>query len=69
MNVEAANNQNGLLRGLACNLTEREYQERLRFARGAAREDGIDKTLKEYQVDIIIGPGDGPLFKVAGSAG
>jgi amidase len=62
-------NQNGLLRAKKSNMTKEEYEAVLSYSRTAGRELGIDKTLKESGVDVILGPGDGPLFYIAGIAG
>ncbi|KAF2872776.1 amidase family protein [Massariosphaeria phaeospora] len=62
-------NQNGLLRAQKSNLTQEEYDDILSFSRSAGRERGIDKTLKDNNVDVILGLGDGPLFYIAGIAG
>lgn len=46
-----------------------EYQELINFARGACGRRGIDKTLDDNGVDILMGPGDGLLFSISGTAG
>lgn len=55
--VEGYDNQNGLLRALNSNLSNEEYDDILAFSRKAAGELGIQKTLRENEVDVIIGPG------------
>lgn len=50
-------------------MTQEEHDGILAFARRKAREEGIDKTLKENDVDVIIGPADGPLYVLSGAAG
>ncbi|KAF1954823.1 amidase family protein [Byssothecium circinans] len=62
-------NQNGLIRAQKSNISKEEYDEILSHSRRSGRENGIDKTLKENGVDVILGPGDGPLFYIAGIAG
>ncbi|KAK0118568.1 hypothetical protein ONS96_011661 [Cadophora gregata f. sp. sojae] len=61
-------NQNGLIRALNSNITDEEYDEILQHARHSCRDLGIDKTLKENNVDILLGPA-GPLYYIAGAAG
>jgi hypothetical protein len=62
-------NQNGLLRAQKSSLSKQEYDDILSHARRLGRELGIDRTLKDFGVDVILGPGDGPLFYIAGIAG
>jgi amidase len=65
----ANNNQNGFIRALDSNMTDQEYQELINFARDACSRRGIDKALDDNEVDILMGPGDGPLFSISGTAG
>lgn len=37
--------------------------------REMSRSKGIDEVLREYGVDVILGPGSGPLYKIAAAAG
>ncbi|KUJ21855.1 amidase family protein [Mollisia scopiformis] len=62
-------NQAGLLRALNYNMTDDQYHKILQYARKACGPSGIDKALEENGVDVIIGPGDGPLFNLVGGAG
>ncbi|OJJ52521.1 hypothetical protein ASPSYDRAFT_164676 [Aspergillus sydowii CBS 593.65] len=62
-------NQNGLLRALNSTLGDQEYDEILAFAREAGRELGIDKTLHDNEVDVIIGPGGSTMSYIAAAAG
>jgi hypothetical protein len=50
-------------------MTDDEYHNIIRYARTRCGKDGIDKVLEENDVDIIMGPGDGPMFTIAGTAG
>lgn len=66
----SANNQIRLIKSLhKDNLTQDKYNQILAFARKQCREKGIDKTLQEYDVDVIIGPGESALFYIAAGAG
>ncbi|OAG13532.1 amidase family protein [Alternaria alternata] len=65
----SASNQAGLIRALNTNMTDDEYHNIIRYARTRCGKDGIDKVLEENDVDIIMGPGDGPMFTIAGTAG
>ncbi|KAF2655860.1 amidase family protein [Lophiostoma macrostomum CBS 122681] len=62
-------NQNGLIRAQKSDLSAQQYEHILSHSRRSGRELGIDKTLKDFDVDVILGPGDGPLFYIAGIAG
>jgi amidase len=62
-------NQKGLIRAQKSNISEEEYDEILSHSRKSGRELGIDKTLKDNEVDVILGPADGPLFYIAAFAG
>ncbi|KAJ5151221.1 uncharacterized protein N7482_010473 [Penicillium canariense] len=62
-------NQNGLLRALNSNLSSEEYDDILAFSRKAGRELGIEKTLRENDVDVIIGPGGSTMSYIAAAAG
>ena len=64
-----ANNQAGLIRALSTTMTDAQCQEILQSARERCGKNGIDKVLEENNVDVIIGPGDGPLFMISGTAG
>lgn len=37
--------------------------------RQLSREEGIDAILRDYDVDIVLGPGSGPLYDIAAAAG
>lgn len=50
-------------------MTDDRYNEIMEFARDICGRRGIDKTLEENDVDIIMGPGDGAIFHISGTAG
>ncbi|KAM6480980.1 amidase family protein [Trichoderma sp. SZMC 28011] len=64
-----ADNQAALLRAAEAKMTDDEYNDIMNSARELCGKNGIDKTLEENDVDIIIGPGDGPMFGIALTAG
>lgn len=65
----AASNQAGLIRALNATMTPDEYNELIAYARDRCGRRGIDKALEESDVDIIMGPGDGMMFVISGTAG
>ncbi|KAK4460365.1 amidase family [Cladorrhinum samala] len=67
----SADNQNGLIRALERDgtMTDEEYNSLVNYARDRCGRQGIDKVLDENGVDVIVGPGDGPLFVISGTAG
>jgi amidase len=50
-------------------MPEEDYRALLDFARDRCGRRGIDQVLEENEVDVILGPGDGPLFCISGTAG
>lgn len=50
-------------------MTDEEYRSLVDSARKRCGRDGIDDALEKNGVDVIIGPGDGPLFAISGTAG
>lgn len=46
-----------------------KYEEGVRIVRDAARTQGIEKTLAEYNLDVILGPMDGRIPTIAAAAG
>ncbi|PTB56454.1 hypothetical protein M431DRAFT_79828 [Trichoderma harzianum CBS 226.95] len=64
-----ADNQAALLRAVQAKMSDDEYNEIMNSARELCGKKGIDKTLEENDIDIIIGPGDGPMFGIALTAG
>ncbi|EGX92259.1 amidase family protein [Cordyceps militaris CM01] len=65
----SAANQAGLIRALNATMDPDEYRKLIDEARITCGEKGIDRVLEENEVDIILGPGDGPMFVIAGTAG
>ncbi|KAF4124991.1 amidase [Geosmithia morbida] len=64
-----ADNQDTLIRALSAHMPDDEYRSIISSARERCGKNGIDKALAENDVDVIIGPGDGPMFCVPSTAG
>ncbi|KAF2686408.1 amidase signature enzyme [Lentithecium fluviatile CBS 122367] len=64
-----APNQDSLLRARDLELSKEEYGQHLEHLRSMARDEGVEKILKEYEVDIIMGPCDSPLPLFAACGG
>lgn len=62
-------NQELLQGALNDTLSEEKYAEGVKTIRDAAGVNGIDKTLAEFNLDVIIGPMDGRIPTVAAAAG
>ena len=50
-------------------LTSEEYHMHLEHLRNVARTQGVDYILQKYGADVIIGPADSMLSKIAAGAG
>ncbi|KAI1110907.1 amidase signature domain-containing protein [Nemania sp. NC0429] len=50
-------------------ISDEKYAEGVEIIRNAAKNNGIDKTLTEYDLDIIAGPMDGRIPTIAAAAG
>lgn len=50
-------------------LSSAEYEAHLKNLRDIARRRGIDLMLEENDIDVIIGPADSQLTKIAAAAG
>ncbi len=50
-------------------MPDAEYDEILEFGRRMSRQEGIDKVMKEHDVNIIVAPSDSPLYVMAALAG
>lgn len=50
-------------------LPTEKYEDIKRHIKLAAKTNGIDKTLKDFGIDVIIGPMDGRIPTVAAAAG
>ncbi|EGX87737.1 glutamyl-tRNA(gln) amidotransferase subunit A, putative [Cordyceps militaris CM01] len=53
----------------AFNITEDEYQDALADMRDFGRRRAVDKCLQDYDVDIILGPGDSRINELYATAG
>ncbi|TPX13844.1 uncharacterized protein E0L32_005788 [Thyridium curvatum] len=49
-------------------LSAEEYAAHLQNARTLSRTDGIDRMLQDYGIDVIIGPADSQMTKIAAAA-
>jgi amidase len=49
--------------------SKEEYDKYYLYMRKAARNNGLDKTLRENDIDIILGPGDSELNSVVAASG
>jgi amidase len=65
----SASNQAGLIKALKARMTREDYDKRIASARERCGPNGIDKVLEGNEVDIILGPGDGAMFVISGTAG
>ncbi|KAH6716462.1 amidase signature domain-containing protein [Leptodontidium sp. MPI-SDFR-AT-0119] len=63
------NNQDQLVRAENNDLPEEQQAKLLRHARWISRDLGIDKTLKDYGVDVIIVPADSSFNLLVSAAG
>ncbi|KAL6789708.1 amidase signature enzyme [Trichoderma sp. SZMC 28012] len=50
-------------------MSDQEHDFLLRHARKVGRDIGIDKTLKEYDVNLVIAPADSPVNLLVSAAG
>ncbi|PTB49596.1 hypothetical protein M431DRAFT_500069 [Trichoderma harzianum CBS 226.95] len=62
-------NQDQLQNAATMTMSDEEHDFLLRHARKVGRDIGIDKTLKEYDVDLIIAPADSPVNLLVSAAG
>ncbi|PVH75110.1 amidase signature enzyme [Cadophora sp. DSE1049] len=62
-------NQGRVEDALALKLPPGDYEEHLRNVRSIGREQGIDHILDTYGLDVIIGPADSQITKIAAAAG
>lgn len=54
---------------LTYRLSPEEYEKTLSHMRQWGRDKGIDHILKEYNVDVIIGPADSELTQFSAASG
>jgi len=50
-------------------ITDQQYQEYMAHAVKYGRDLGLDKTMDDYNVNVIMGPADCSLFNFAACAG
>ena len=50
-------------------ISEEEYHKALDAMRDWGRRRAVDKCLKEYGVDVILGPGDSRINELSSAAG
>lgn len=50
-------------------MSDEKYKDGVKICREAARVNGIDKTLADYNLDVILGPMDGRIPTIAAAAG
>lgn len=50
-------------------MTPEEHEEAIAYVRDVGRTRGIDETLKKYDIDVILGPGDCSLPTLAAASG
>lgn len=50
-------------------MSDQEHDKLLDHARRVGRDLGIDKTLNEYDIDVIIAPADSPVNLLVSAAG
>jgi amidase len=51
------------------NLTKEEYKKFFNHMRKVSRDEGVDKVMKEHDLDVIIGPGDSFMSNIAAASG
>ncbi|KAM0335643.1 hypothetical protein ACHAQA_000692 [Verticillium albo-atrum] len=61
--------QDRLEKALTHNYTGEDLKAALAHARKVGRDDGIDKILREYNIDVIIGPAESPMSSIAAASG
>ncbi|KAK1245164.1 hypothetical protein MKX08_004793 [Trichoderma sp. CBMAI-0020] len=62
-------NQDQLQNAATMTMSDQEHDFLLRHARKVGRDIGIDKTLKEYDVDLVIAPADSAVNLLVSAAG
>ncbi|KAI1111811.1 putative glutamyl-tRNA amidotransferase subunit A [Nemania sp. NC0429] len=63
------NNQDFFLQTQKQNLDAETYSKMLEHVRKVSRNEGIDRILKEYDVDVVIGPADSFITSLATASG
>ncbi|KAL6693352.1 amidase signature domain-containing protein [Trichoderma pleuroticola] len=67
--IQDYDNQDQLQDAATMTMSDEEHDFLLRHARKVGRDIGIDKTLKEYDVDLVIAPADSPVNLLVSAAG
>ncbi|PVH79048.1 amidase signature enzyme [Cadophora sp. DSE1049] len=62
-------NQDTLIQAAVSNMSDAEHKVLLAETRSVGREQGIDKTLKDFDIDVIIGPADSSVNLIIAAAG
>jgi len=62
-------NQNVLLKAANHNITSSEYNEAKSLLQKNALREGLEKVMKQNNLDAVIGPSDGPLASIAAMCG
>ncbi|KAI9817887.1 MAG: hypothetical protein M1827_001006 [Pycnora praestabilis] len=61
--------QDKLIKALTDSMDPKLRARVMAHVRNTSRDQGIDKTLQEYDIDAIIGPGDSTLYALVAAAG
>lgn len=61
--------QDKLEKALRTKLSAETLDAALKYARDVGRTRGIDKILKEYEIDVIIGPAESSMTDLAAASG
>ena len=70
MHYSASDHNQGRVEDAASlQLSPLEYEAHLRNVRDLGRAKGIDQVLEKHEVDVIIGPSDSQITKIAAAAG
>ncbi len=64
-----ANNQDLFLELESFEMSDERYNDILSFGRTKSRDEGVDKVMREHNINLIIGPSDSALFCIASLAG
>ncbi|QYT03682.1 Amidase domain-containing protein [Trichoderma simmonsii] len=67
--IQGYDNQDQLQNAATMTMSDEEHDFLLKHARKVGRDIGIDKTLKEYDVDLVIAPADSPVNLLVSAAG
>ncbi|KAH7416717.1 amidase signature domain-containing protein [Cadophora sp. MPI-SDFR-AT-0126] len=62
-------NQETLIQAAGSKMSDAEHKVLLEETRSVGREQGIDKSLKDFDVDVIIGPADSSVNLIIAAAG